>query len=1281
MTLSDQHRQLLLDAAIKPEVISTSGIESTPTGIAFPWWDGNGTRLVQYRPDNPPMNEQGKPIKYRFPAGSKMILNQLRETGFGPVLICEGTKQQYAALSWAPENYSVYGMAGCWCWTDADLLPFMGRDVLIVFDGDFVSNRDVYDAASQFKEALEQHAASSVKFVKTPARGTDGLDDVLARLPEGKRSELLALWISQAVDKLPKAPAKRDKNPFFEKGALQVRTATEFLLEKQPAALTSERKVALYLNGAYHIDGSAFLAAVSRMLDDQYRPNWRAAMEDVAIGILFESATLLPDRSPHQLLNVSNGMLNLATLELLEHSPKYLSVRQVPVEWDPSARCPTYEAWLESACGSQADDLEEVASTMLDPSRTPSKAAFLFGPSRSGKSTFLRLMQAIAGVENRTAVTLHELSSDRFAAANVYGKMLNSAADLSSAHVADLSVFKMMTGEDPIQGNRKYGNQFTFTNQALFAFSANELPTVSETSRAYSERIKPFEFPNSFAGKENPAIEAGMLEELPGILVRWVAAYRRVLARGGFLATDERVRKEFETKSDRVAQFVMEVCQIFEAKEGQYLPVTQCTKRRDLAQGFKRWAERNGGHPMGERKVFERMRQIRDVVEVREAGTKARAFNVVVRDDDTFDQGFSPNEDRNVGREAESNTPSLYVTTTKTNVDSYGQGGLENAYLPTPDQSQAPDQAFSLNASESPSLTASASPVVWPSESASTVAFDLETCSVDELYQRSDFVRIGALMGPTGPTHVGHRMDILLRHLNQAETITGHNILGFDLQALAHHHGADYEALAAKSVDTMIVDRQLNPPISKGKGSVSLNDLAARLGLPMKTDDIKRLARNHGGFDLIPMDDADYVSYLGGDVAASQAVYEALKEVAAADPYITREHRVQAIMGRMSLNGFRVNVPLVTERHRAGQDKLNSIKERLHTAYGFPTGGAAPQRSKAGKEAFYEALKGSGIGESWLAQNWPKNKDGTLSLGKEVLTEKRELFDGPKPDAAALCDAILEMNGVRSIYGNCLDWLTTEGRVHPEISPEQASGRWSVTKPGLTVVGKKGEKVHERAIYLPDEGHVLVAFDADQVDMRAIAAESQDRGYMNLFLPKADGSKVDPHTDIAEMVGLSRQDAKVIGHGYNYGLGVNGQVRNGVEREKAEQFAQRMRDSFPRLEEWKSEIRAQGEASGLLTNGFGRRMRLNPEWAYTQAPALMGQGGTRDLLAEGLLKLPAEILPMLRVVIHDELVLSIPRDIVEDVCRTVVDCMTFEHRGVPITWGTSKFGDNWSLCY
>jgi DNA polymerase-1 len=64
--------------------------------------------------------------------------------------------------------------------------------------------------------------------------------------------------------------------------------------------------------------------------------------------------------------------------------------------------------------------------------------------------------------------------------------------------------------------------------------------------------------------------------------------------------------------------------------------------------------------------------------------------------------------------------------------------------------------------------------------------------------------------------------------------------------------------------------------------------------------------------------------------------------------------------------------------------------------------------------------------------------------------------------------------------------------------------------------------------------------------------------------------------------------------------------------------------------------------------------------AYTQGPALMGQGCARDLFMKGMLCLPPEVLPMLRGLVHDEVVLSVPDDIVEDVQKVVVDALSFD---------------------
>lgn len=1332
--LTDEHRQYLLAAAIKPEILDASGIRSTPKGIAFPWADGLGNELIQMRPDEPHVDENGRPIKYTFPAGSTMILNQLRDDGPEcPVLICEGTKQQYAALSWAPPQFAVYGVAGCWCWTDADLTWTMGRTVYVLFDGDVTTNADVHKAACDFKDALELNGAESVRFVRTPARGNEGLDDVLARVGEERRTSFFELWLGKAVAKLPKAPAAKPANPHFDKGGLLVQKATEQLLENQPAALTAERKVALYANGVYHLDGAAFLSAVTDMLGDQFRPNWRSAMEEMAVGLLFKRGLSLPERSPYRKLNVSNGMLDLDTLELTDHNPEYLSTQQIPVEWNPDALAPVYEDWLSQVCPEQAEDLEEVTATMLDPTRTPSKAVFLFGPSRSGKSTWLRFMQAIAGVENRTAVTLHDLATDRFAAANVYGKVLNAAADLSSRHVEDLSVFKMMTGEDPIHANRKYGAQFTFTNQALFAFSANELPTVGESSGAYRERIKPFHFPNSFAGRENPALEAKMREELPGILVRWVQAHRRLSERGRMLPTLERVRKEFDTRSDRVAQWVSEMCVIHPATYGQALPEAKCTVRREAARAFSAWAERNGGHRMGERKVHDRLGQIPGIVEVRAGRKASRAFNFTIRQDpDAADPAVSEHP-AHMNSSSTSLAPSMAkVGAREEKVEVHGEGGSKLPDLP-------PGRALP--------------PRPEPGKGAYAFGFDLETASAGQLFtggHSGPYVRLAGSIGSGGHPWIarsgdGSRVAQFVADLSSGETKTiyAHNGFGFDLIALARHCGADYDALAAKMVDTKVLAVLADPPQARSHKSYTLDAVAERLGVAGKTDDLPALAKKWGGYDQIPLDDPQYNDYLRGDLTALQAVYRELTGDKPLSDYAAREMRVMALLNRMTLNGWKIDTELLAERVEREKTRRDDAIAALHEEFGLPLAppdkirlrpkkdwpedlrgqkvdamrtlmrtdpdravamGVAfrqpqppykkPWSTDVGKQAIIDAFAAAG------APHVPRTpKSGELALGKDVLGEgdwydpvRKEVKPGMLkvyghlPGVRRLVELILAATGATDKYAEIAQFVTAEGRAHASIGAAQASGRFGMVEPSFTNMGKRGEAGEQRAVLVADDGHVLLSCDLSQVDVRAVAGHCQDQKLISMLQPGQDY-----HSEMAEIYfgDRSRRDeGKPISHGSNYGESATAIAkRNGLDVAATAEAKRRLEEGMPDLAAWKLAAAEQAATGELLDNGFGRMMRPDPERAYTQGPALLGQGAARDIMCESLLRLDEmareegrNVRPYLRAVVHDEVVLSVPEDEVEIWSDLLRRAFTWEWRGVPILCDVSKPAYRWSEC-
>ena len=154
------------------------------------------------------------------------------------------------------------------------------------------------------------------------------------------------------------------------------------------------------------------------------------------------------------------------------------------------------------------------------------------------------------------------------------------------------------------------------------------------------------------------------------------------------------------------------------------------------------------------------------------------------------------------------------------------------------------------------------------------VGFDLETAPADELFSAGDsFVKLCGYTDGEKPAFTEDPQE-MIRILEKAPWIYGHNIMCFDLLSLCHSYGADWEKLSAKAVDTMILARLDWPPQARDVGGsedkYSLDAVCERNKVPGKTGDLKEIAKKHGGMDNIPVDDAEYLDYLAGDIRAIQ---------------------------------------------------------------------------------------------------------------------------------------------------------------------------------------------------------------------------------------------------------------------------------------------------------------------------------------------------------------------------------------------------------------------------
>jgi putative DNA primase/helicase len=575
-------------------------------GLLFPWRSLDGRVVWQYRPDEPNGN-----AKYLFPKGSRPPIWVPRPPGDAHTrLLCvEGTKQTLHALTWAPPGTLVAGIAGCWGWShdgipDPDLDQLAaGREVVVAMDADIASSPQVHEAAKRLGEHLAAVGAASVRFLRLPAGGKAGLDDYLAGRADPAGA--LARLIERAA-KLPARPkAKAEPGDLWDDSGLRVAALFDRITAEHHLALDHSGRIAVYADGVYRADWRnehAFCAIVAGLLGNRYRAGLARSAEEFTAARLLAAGAVIPPEPATTLVNLANGMLDPFTGELHPHDPAHLSAEQLPVAWDPAATCPAFDRWLADAAGALAEDLLEAAAQVLErrPGRQR-KAIVLYGPARSGKSTFLRLLGRLAGPHHSSAVTLHELATDPFAAADLAGSLLNCAADLSAAHVEDLARFKALTGDDMVRAQRKYGQPFTFRARCLFAFSANAVPTVSEASTAYLARIRPYRFTNSYEGHEDPGIEDKLSAELPGILVLLVGAYQRFNLRGGYADTGatRAAAEHFAYSSDRVRLFLAEACTI---------EPSASTSRGDLAAAFDRWCDLNHRRPMSRAKLWEFVR-------------------------------------------------------------------------------------------------------------------------------------------------------------------------------------------------------------------------------------------------------------------------------------------------------------------------------------------------------------------------------------------------------------------------------------------------------------------------------------------------------------------------------------------------------------------------------------------------------------------------------------------------------------------------------------------------
>jgi DNA polymerase-1 len=485
--------------------------------------------------------------------------------------------------------------------------------------------------------------------------------------------------------------------------------------------------------------------------------------------------------------------------------------------------------------------------------------------------------------------------------------------------------------------------------------------------------------------------------------------------------------------------------------------------------------------------------------------------------------------------------------------------------------------------------------------------------------------------------------------------------------------------------DTMIMSQIIDPI-----GSAALKKLTAQYvdgkAAALQTHLDNSLHENGWTWGTVPVNFEPYWAYGALDPVLTMRLFEQFWEKCGTGgiysvPY-ELEMATRKIATRMELNGARVDLDYSQKKF----DELNqygeSVREWGQDTYGM---------SITSNIQLVRQLEKMGAD---ITETTPS---GQKSASKDQL--KMLVRDGT-PDVQQLADVVLKQRKADKLantyFKNFLEG-NINGIVHPSIRTLAArTGRMSITDPALQTL-PSGDATVRRAFIPKDDDHLIISSDLDQVEFRLTANLSQDQDLINLF-NEADRTGGDVFTEIMRQVYQDptaqksdnrRKLIKGVVYGKLYGAGVTTMALTaGVSDAQMKSVVDAFDQNYPGVRYMAQAIedagmkRLRSEGVGYVKTKTGRRLPCDDDRVYSLTNYLI-QASAAEIFKQNLVKLDqADLTEYLIVPVHDEIVLNVPKDNVEEIMQTVRECMTTtEGWDVPLTAGVDGPFENWGAKY
>lgn len=351
------------------------------------------------------------------------------------------------------------------------------------------------------------------------------------------------------------------------------------------------------------------LRKVEQRCDQLRRWEYIASVEKFAMRELNLPATAF-DANP-DILVTTNGTLDFAEGLFREHRPSDYATVRSPIPFDPSAECPSWDAFLQRFIPDVETRvyLARAVGYSLTGRVNHDTLFFCYGKGANGKSTFFGVLKILLG-ELMTTVPIAALlaaKSDNnfdYHKASMEGKRVVLTDEIPEGRSMADSQVKAITGGDPINARRPFEQPYVFMPTHKLWLMGNHKPEIKGTDEGIWRRVQmvPFVVTISEAERRPRHEVLGELEaEGSGILnwaIRGLLESRDIGLKPPPQVVD--VTREYREESDQFGAFL-----------------TECTERdimgrvgiSSLSHCYAIWCERNNETPR-----YKGTRQLRKVM-------------------------------------------------------------------------------------------------------------------------------------------------------------------------------------------------------------------------------------------------------------------------------------------------------------------------------------------------------------------------------------------------------------------------------------------------------------------------------------------------------------------------------------------------------------------------------------------------------------------------------------------------------------------------------------------